>query len=311
MELFNFFSKDQKKVDDFFRLRRLRKFQRHGAAPKGVAAHNFLHRLMLPALILMGKLEGRKVTVLNDRRPSRKTSKPTIFASSHVGGCDIEAAFEALHAPCYLFLGDPRQVYHSVDGLFLALNGVIALETRDKTDRHIAKERGIALLKKGGNLLIYPEGAWNITGNEPVMKLFPGVAIMALECGADIVPLAQERVGKHYYVNIGKPIPYEDIKGKDTKTLTAQLRDILATLKWEIWEHCGLHSRADLPSDYREKEFYPQFAPVGGYEIQDTIAARYRDKKITAPEDAFAHLDRLIPRGENAFLFNQRLQKTG
>lgn len=305
MNFLNYFSKDQQVVNNYFRLQRKQRFERYGPDAKGIGFHNAMHRVMLPGLVLLRRLEGRKLTILADRRTARNEKTPTVYACTHIGGKDIETAFEAIGDPCHLLLGDPGQTYRSFDGLVLALNGLICVETRDKTDRHIAKEQSIALLKQGGSLLIFPEGAWNITENEPVMKMFPGAAAFALETGADIVPMALERYGKHYYVTIGTEIHYADIAGKAAKVVTAELRDTLATLKWEIWEHMGIHNRADLPPDYAEKEFYPMFAPVSGYIMQDAMETRYRDKNITTPADAFAHLDRLIPRRENAFLFRK------
>ncbi len=135
------------------------------------------------------------------------------------------------------------------------------------------------------------------------MKLFPGAAAFALESGADIVPLAVERYGEYYYANIGARIRYADIKGKEPKTVTAELRDILATLKWEIWEHMGIHNRGEIPSDYAEKEFYSMFDMVSDYTMLDAMETRYRDKNTTEPNEAFAHLQALIPHRENAFLF--------
>lgn len=305
MNFLKIFSHDQQVVNDYFRLRRKWRFEKYGPKARGIGFHNFMHRILVPGVVLERKLKKRKLTLLGDRRTCRKSKVPTIYASGHVGGCDVETAFEALRDPCFLFMGDPGPVYRSFDGLMLALNGIIALETRDKTDRNIAKERGIALLKQGGSLLIYPEGAWNITENEPIMKLFPGTAVFALKTGADIVPMALERYGDHYYANIGAEIHYADIKGKDPKTVTAELRDTLATLKWEIWEHHGLHRRADLPPDYAEKEFYPMFAPVMGYGFQDADETRYRDKHQTTPAEAFQHLQAIQPRCETAFLFRK------
>lgn len=183
MNFLKFFSKDQQVVNEYFRLRRQRRFERYGPQAKAIGFHNAMHRVLVPAISLLGKLEGRKLTILADRRSSRGQKKPTIYASAHIGGSDVECAFEAIGDPCYCFPGDPGQIYRNLDGMMLGLNGVICLETRDKTDRHIAKERGISLLKQGGSLLIYPEGAWNVTENEPVMKLFPGAATFALESG--------------------------------------------------------------------------------------------------------------------------------
>lgn len=44
--------------------------------------------------------------------------------------------------------------------------------------------------------MIFPEGAWNISENLLVMKLYTGAAEMAIRTGADIVPIAIEQFGK-------------------------------------------------------------------------------------------------------------------
>lgn len=60
----------------------------------------------------------------------------------------MESCFEAIKKHAFLFIGDPRELYRNFDGLILFLNGMICLETRSKTDRRIAKENALRLLKK-------------------------------------------------------------------------------------------------------------------------------------------------------------------
>lgn len=150
-----------------------------------------------------------------------------------IGYSDIIMAFEAIKSPCWLFLSDPESVYRTFDGWLVETNGVIYMNAYSKTDRKIAKETVIHLLQQNGSLLIFPEGAWNVTDNLPVMKLFRGTVEMALKTGAEIVPIAIEQYRKNFYVNIGKNIKYECFQS-DAQKLTNALRDILATLKWKI-----------------------------------------------------------------------------
>ncbi len=142
-----YFSKDQQVVNEYFRLRREERYNRKGPWATHIRFHNFMHYGLIYALKAVRILEKRKVVVLEDKRKN-KGNRPTIYACSHVGGKDIERLFEAIRNPCYLFLGDPGPYYHSIDGLMLWLNGIIALETRNKTDRAIAKEQAISLLKQ-------------------------------------------------------------------------------------------------------------------------------------------------------------------
>ena len=101
--------------------------------------------------------------------------------------------------------------------------------------------------------MIWPEGAWNITENEVVMKLYTGAVEMAIRSGADIVPIAIEQYGKSFYVNIGKNISLDKSTDLNEKRkLSDDLRDILCTLKWEIWEQFPIIPRSSLPENMRQ-----------------------------------------------------------
>lgn len=305
MSFLKFLSHDQQVVNEYFRLRRQQRFERYGPRAKAIGFHNAMHYILIFALKALRLFEKRKVVVLADRRRARG-KRPTVYACTHMGDKDIESIFEAIHNPCYLFLGDPGPVYRSIDGLMLWLNGVISLETRSKPDRAIAKERALSLLKQGGSLMIFPEGAWNISENLPAMKLFTGAAAIALENKADIVPVSVEKYDDTYYVMIGEALHHSDFAHYNQKGLTAELRDILATLKWEIWENFGIFPREGQFSEDFKKKIFSLFDSFPGYTIQDAVETRYYDKNITEPNEAFAHLDQLIPRRENAFLLRKR-----
>lgn len=269
-----------------------------------------IHPLPYIAVALSRMAEGQKLHIIGDKR--EKTDKPIIFASAHCHPEDPSSAFEAIKTHAYLFLGDPEDVYQKIEGLLLNMNGVIYLETRVKqeyikelldlglitpeeidelkqlikNDRKIAYARAIELLNKKANLLIFPEGAVNITPNLPVMGLFPGTVKMALETGAEIVPMALERYGKDIYANIGENIRVTDRGENSILYYNEKLRDALATLKWEIWETQGIHSRIDLPT---EEEFISGIMDTSEfiYSVEDIYATMYKDKNIVTPEEVF------------------------
>lgn len=166
----------------------------------------------------------------------------------------------------------------------LCLNGVICLDLYDKEDRNIAKQTAISLLRKGGSLMIYPEGAWNITENLPVMPLFSGAAEMAIAANAEIVPLAIERYENHYYVAIGENLKYDGYTMEDKLLLTEKLHDALVDLKWEIWEHMGLQSRGTIEKGYG-KVFVEEIIneKETSYTVQDVYDTKFRVKDVTEP----------------------------
>lgn len=251
-----------------------------------------IHYILYSLIKLSRIISGEKIIIVNDKH--HKTTRPTIFASTHVGGDDVQIAFEAIKERAHLFLGDPNDIYQRIEGLLLYLNGVICLETRDKEDRKIAYNRAIELLKMNKNLLIFPEGAWNVSANLPVMKLFNGTTRMALETGAEIVPLALEQYDKTFYVNIGENLSFPQSSAITVNDYTSILRDALATLKWEIWEKYGECHRSDIPDHY-EDAFVENIMGRSdyAYDVDDIYETLYVDKKITRPEDVWAEVAKI------------------
>lgn len=242
------------------------------------------------------------VTVLGERK---KYAEPVIFACTHIWENDLENIYEMLGRSCWWFVGDPRVLYKDISGLLVYLNGCIFLDTGDKEDRHIAYLRSVELLKGGGSLMIFPEGARNGSENLPVMPLFSGTAKMAMETGTKIVPVAIERYDKRFAVKMGTEIRPEDFGRTDD--LTQALRDAMASLKWEIWEQEEHIARNTLPPDYGEqfnKTFEQCLAPWDTLETAERT--RFHTKAEIEHRDTFAHLEKLVPCRENAFLLRKR-----
>lgn len=270
----------------------LRRYNYENGVPlKGIEIRKKIHKLLLSLIKIDRKLCKETIEVIKDERI--ETNKPIIYACTHIGGNDIQRTFEAIKDHAYLFLGDPRSLYKDVAGLMLYLNGVICLETNNKTDRFIAKNRAVELLKNGGDLLIYPEGSWNITDNLPCMKLYTGTVKMALETGAEIIPMAIEQYGKKFYVNIGKNMVLN--KSLSVDELNDNLRDTLATLKWDIWESQGIFERTSINQSFVDK-FKQDIVDKCefGFTIDDVYKTMYKDPKITTYEEAFSFTKRIV-----------------
>ena len=215
---------------------------------KGIKWRKRIHKIMFAIIKMKRVLLHQKLTILHDERED--TDKPIIYACTHIGRYDIEMALESIQDTCFLFLGSPGKLYRSLDGVLVYLFGFIGCDTTEKEDRHIAKELAIRTLKQGGNILIFPEGAWNITENQVVMKLYTGTIEMAIRSGADIVPIAIEQYEKSFYINIGKNMSLDKATNLNEKRrLSDDLRDILCTLKWEIWEQFPIVQRSSLPEN--------------------------------------------------------------
>ena len=287
-------------LEDYYRLLRKYRFD-CGEKLKYIRLREALYPLFVKFVTLDRIARKQTITILGNQK---KYKEQVIYACTHIGGDDCQRIFEAIRRGCWWFIGDPGGLYKEASGLLLHLNGCIMLDTSDKEDRHIAYLRGVELLKNGGTLMIYPEGARNGTENLPVMEMFQGTAKMAIETNTNIIPIAIEQYKNRFVINIGNEIfPNNFCNSVD---LTQKLRDILATLKWEIWEREELLSRSSMIYNYGElfiKEFEARIYP---YDTLESVERTRYHSCIPSPKEAFAHLDRLIPCKENAFLFRKR-----
>ncbi len=308
----NFFERMKMDIDDlsyYYMVKRKEKFDK-GVPLRGINIRKLIHFIPLSLIKIDKRLEHEKITVINDERTKYKwydkNKRPIIFACGHFGGNDIHRVFETLKAPAYLLFGDPVGTYKDIVGFILVLNGAINLETRNKTDRRIAKQRSIELLSKNGNLLIFPEGAWNLSPNLLTMKLYKGTAEMAKETGCDIVPIAVEELNKNYIVSIGKTISKEEYENLSVYELNDLIRDRISTEKYRIIEKNKI-SRKNMPEiDVKDFEKYIVNKCGYGYTVEDVYETKFVDKDITLQEDAFKHLDDIEPNINNAFLFSKR-----
>lgn len=171
---------------------------------------------------------------------------------THIGKFDIEVAFACINEHALLLSGTEERMHGSPDGMFLEANRVNYVDRGHKEDRKNSVIKMKQDLKHGFNLLWFIEGTWNLSANHLVYPLSYSVIKLALECKADIVPIGLNQVNRTMYVKFG-----EVFRPDEEKELTesiAELRDGLATLKWDIYEYLqerqGVVKRNSLDCNY-------------------------------------------------------------
>ncbi len=230
----------------------MRKYEYDNHIPiQNIELRKAIHPLLLNIVKLDRILSKEEVYVISDKRVKDR-SVPKIYACTHIGGNDAQRTFEAIEEHAYLFIADLRELYRDITGKLLFLNGAICLETNNKEDRHIAYERAIEVLSKNTNLLIYPEGCWNLTENYLTLPLYNGTVKMAYETGADIIPVAIEQYGNQFFVNIGENIRWHAKDSKNIDGMNEMLRSRLATLKYEIFASRGIYIRKFIAEETKE-----------------------------------------------------------
>lgn len=264
-----------------------------------------LHGIILNIYRIKNRLGGFSYEVIGDKR--EQTMLPRIFAVTHVGKFDIEVVSEAVREHYYLLSGDFEHIQGIVDAPFLAMNGVIYFNERVKEDRRAASQKMIAHLRNKGNLLYFPEGTWDLSPNLPVLPCYWGIIDVARAGGAVIIPIAAEQYGKHFVINIGKNFnvaEYEPTTEGKSDAIAA-LRDVLATLKWEIWEHGPIRERSSL-REGEWKQYVEERLHEWPYFTMDYIdSMTYSPKNVAKPQDVFAPVMELKWKKETAFLFEK------
>ena len=228
--------------------------------------------------------------------------KPVIYAVNHFCFADTPIMGRITPKRSYILLGKQRLGFS--DWLYFILNGVIFVDRKDKEDMAASKQAMRAYLNKGRSIVMFPEGTWNLTENQLMLPMKWGIIDIARETGAQIIPtvLEYDREKKKCFVRFGAPMLFllEDNKADAISVL----RDTLATMRWDFWERNGTFSRKDLDMDAERKKLLYSVEEYPPIDWEYESSCIYQPH--TAPEDAFAHLDKLIPCKENAFLFRRR-----
>ena len=266
-----------------------------------------IHFLILGIYKLKNRLGGFSYTLINDKRT--ETNKPIIFAITHVGKYDIEVVSEAIRTHYYLLSGDYEHIQGIIDAPFLGLNGVFYFNEKDKADRKRVSLDMINHLQNDGNLMYFIEGTWNMSPNLPMLPCYWGIVDIAIKGNATIVPVAAEQYDKHFVINIGENF---DMSKYDCTTIGKSngidsLRDTLATLKWEIWEYMPMAKRSELVGDEWDKykeERYKEW-PYFNDEYIDGLV--FKPKNVITNKETIAHVKKLTPNRNNAFLFDKRI----
>lgn len=263
----------------------------------------FLTKLLLKIDRL---LTGRKLVIFDDKR-TNQYSKGKVYASSHVGRYDIESSMEAINEQVYFVMGDPEETYRNFEGFFLdKIQGRICMDTgyeiydifkkhkekieltkeeqalydEYKKDRHICEMVCTKRVANKDSILIYPEGAWNITPRL-TQTLFPGAARIAINGNGVIIPMGILRNKKTYTINIGKEIDTSGACESDVKNITEELKENINSLVGEIiFSSDKIVSRDTLSTPYQNELDYINdimSESENGYTIDVIEKTRYYD----------------------------------
>lgn len=227
-------------------------------------------------LFIQRTMLGFRIEII--RFINQRDNKPVIFAVTHIGKWDFEIVNEKIGNHFHVIATDFLNMHGRFSGIFMRSNGVIWVNEHSAEDKHNTKEMMKRVLAQGDNIMIFPEGTWNLSENEIVREIAYGTADVAIQMNVNIIPIAVEQYDKRFVINMGQAI-WPQQYDKDKKILTSALRDTLATLKWEIWERQSVQRRAAIREFYWRDFIQERRSEWKGYSMEEQIVNTYIPKE--------------------------------
>ncbi len=180
-----------------------------------------------------------------------------VYASNHLSYMDTPALFAKL--PFQFRILAKQQLWKiPFVGWYMRRSGQVPVDSRSSRSAIAGLLRGVAALKAGTPLVLFPEGARSPDGH--MQSAHSGCAFMALRAGVPLVPLAligtYELLPIHVYslrprplmIVVGDPIPTDGLTTRDADALTARLYQEISKLYYR-YSDLAPQSPADSPEN--------------------------------------------------------------
>lgn len=202
-----------------------------------------------PLRFLLKKILTKKVTVI--KNDFKNNGKPTIYLANHGFYEDIKAVISSIEDNVTLLIGveGKANTPSFVEKLALFLNGYIQINRKYKESKQQGFDSLVRILKNKGNILVFPEAIWNLTPNLLMLKLHWGALRMAEQTGANIVPVTIDVLKDGYGVIVGNCFNQYSSCSSRLEAVT-RLRDIMATMVWELMEEKEPVKREEITEQY-------------------------------------------------------------
>jgi 1-acyl-sn-glycerol-3-phosphate acyltransferase len=167
---------------------------------------------------------------------------PAVYASNHLSYMDTPVLFAKLPFQ-FRILAKKGLWKVPFVGWYLKRSGQVPIDSGSSRSAIAGLLRGVATLKAGRSLFVFPEGGRSPDGT--LQTLASGCAFMAIRAGVPLVPIAlvgtYEVLPMHVYslrprplkIVIGEPMPTTGLTTKDADALTARLYAAIASMYHE------------------------------------------------------------------------------
>ena len=225
--------------------------------------------------------------------------KPIIFVANHSAFQDVPLSLRATKRRSYILCGKQSLLF--LDWFFFVTTGTMWVDRKSKEDTAAIKDAIIEYLAKGQSVLWYPEGTWNLTANKLMLPIKWGVIDIAQKADAQIIPMVldYDRTAHVCKVKFGAPLAGDALANKSEAI--RNLRDTMATLRWDFISNQPVLNRAEIDPDELKAEIEQVLAEYPKLDWE------YEQSCIYQPYEAVEIVPAsVLPSKENTFLFSIR-----
>ena len=192
------------------------------------------------------------VTVVNPN--NLRPGGAAVYASNHLSYMDTPALFGTLPFQ-FRILANHYLFRYPFVGWHLTRSGQVPIDQSSMRSQVAGLMRGVATLKSGMSILIFPDGSRSSDGH--IRQFMAGAAFMAIRAQVPLVPLAlvgtYELLPMHTYHLTPRPLllvacdpfPTTGLTTRDAETLTAAAMQAIAD---QYYAHSSLVRPAEVPA---------------------------------------------------------------
>lgn len=297
-----------------------------------------IRKLFTPLFRFIFGFETKYKLKVDKRFKLSNSGKGRIYIVNHRQGDDIVLTSKAIKDSGYFVFGNRYLSLDTIDGFGLWGHGMILLDRDNRDNRKATYEKMRYVLNHQGNIIIYPEGYWNLADNGQkdtrhhaddhhseswlIQDFNIGAFRLAQELGCEIVPVVlhyDEIKKKMCYAQIGEAITID--KSDDVFVKKDEILVKMRTMYYELMEKYSNYRRSELEKDgvslkeqwelLKEELLRVWDIERTGYKLdledEKRIGKAKVVKEIITNEDAFSHLEDIAYNQRNAYLLCKKL----
>ena len=297
-----------------------------------------IRKIFSPILRLVYKTQTDYKLVKEENLKTKSYKKGKIFVINHRQADDIVLGANAVGESGYIVFGNKYLALDTTNGLGLWAYGMILLDRNNSLNRNSTYKKMKYIIENGGNIIIFPEGYWNLNDNGLkdnnheaddhnsenwlIQDINIGVIRLSQELGCPIIPtilhydetnkkICYSKKGDLFYVNKNDNI----FEKKD------ELVENMTAIYFELMEKHSSYKRDYLEQNsitlkeqwelLKEKLISDCDIDSTGYKLdledEKLIGKAKVTKRVTTNEEAFEHLNNIEINKNNSFILSKRL----